>query len=38
MAKLNADEYKTFEDIKHIEESEEYWFMRELAPVLEYSK
>jgi DNA-damage-inducible protein D len=36
--KLNAEEYKTFEDIKHIEDGVEFWFARELAPVLEYSK
>ena len=38
MAKLNAEEYKTFESIKHIEDGEELWFARELAPILEYSK
>ncbi len=30
---------KTFEDIKHIEENgNEYWYARELMPLLEYSK
>ena len=38
MAKLNAEEYETFESIKHIEDGEELWFARELAPILEYSK
>jgi len=38
MAKLNAEEYKSFEDIKHTEEGVEFWYARELAPVLEYSK
>ncbi len=38
MAKLNAEEYKSFEDIKHIADGVEFWLARELAPVLEYSK
>ncbi len=38
MAKLNAEEYKSFEDIKHTENGMEFWVARELAPVLEYSK
>ncbi len=38
MAKLNAEEYKSFEDIKHTENGTEFWLARELAPVLEYSK
>ena len=38
MARLNAEEYKSFEDIKHTEDGVEFWFARELAPVLEYSK
>ena len=30
---------KLFDDIKHINENgEEYWFARELMPLLEYSK
>jgi DNA-damage-inducible protein D len=37
MSDLVAKEYKTFESIKHVLDSgEEYWFARELAPVLEY--
>jgi DNA-damage-inducible protein D len=37
MAVLNAEEYKTFESIKHLrEDGAEYWRARELAPVLEY--
>ena len=39
MAKLNAEEYRTFESIKHISENgTEFWYARELAPVLEYAK
>ena len=39
MAKLNSEEYKSFEGIKQTDESgKEYWLARELAPVLEYSK
>jgi DNA-damage-inducible protein D len=38
MAKLNAPEYKSFEDIKHLDDGAEFWYARELAPVLEYSK
>ncbi len=38
MAKLNAEEYKSFEDIKHTDDGVEFWYARELAPVLEYSK
>ena len=39
MAKLNAEEYKSFEEIKQVDDnSNEYWLARELAPVLEYSK
>ena len=37
----NLKEYynKLFEDIKHIDESgNEYWYARELMPVLGYSK
>ena len=30
---------KVFEDIKHVdEEGNEYWYARELMPLLEYSK
>jgi DNA-damage-inducible protein D len=37
MANLKADEYRTFESIKHIfDDGVEYWLARELAPVLEY--
>ena len=39
MSKLNAKEYKKFEDIKHIRENgSEYWFARELADVLDYTE
>jgi DNA-damage-inducible protein D len=39
MAKLNAEEYKTFESIKHIrDDGTEFWCARELAPTLEYAK
>ena len=39
MAKLNAEEYRTFESIKHIRENRsEFWYARELAQVLEYAK
>jgi len=39
MSSLIAKEYQGFEQIKHIEESgNEYWFARELAPLLEYTK
>jgi len=37
MADFNEKEYKSFEEIKHrSDEGVEYWFARELAPVLEY--
>ena len=37
MADLNAEEYKSFEDIKHVDENgDEYWVARELAKVLQY--
>jgi DNA-damage-inducible protein D len=37
MSILIAKEYKSFEAIKHVSENgDEYWFARELAPVLEY--
>jgi DNA-damage-inducible protein D len=39
MSKLNAKEYKCFEDIKHIRnDKSEYWLARELAPVLDYTQ
>ena len=38
MAKINAEEYKSFESIKHIENGQEFWLARELAPVLEYAQ
>ena len=39
MSKLNAKEYKYFEDIKRInEDGSEYWLARELAGVLEYKQ
>ncbi|MDR2571978.1 MAG: DNA damage-inducible protein D [Oscillospiraceae bacterium] len=39
MAKLNANEYQSFESIKKTDENgNEYWLARELASVLEYSK
>ena len=37
MAKLNAEEYKSFESIKQIrDDGIEYWLARELAPALDY--
>lgn len=37
MSNLNAEEYKSFESIKHVRENgKEFWFARELAEVLEY--
>ncbi|MDR3293845.1 MAG: DNA damage-inducible protein D, partial [Clostridiales bacterium] len=36
MAKLNSEEYKGFEAIRHEENGQEYWLARELALVLEY--
>lgn len=39
MSDLNAKEYRTFEDIKKIDENgEEFWSARELQFVLEYKK
>lgn len=39
MADLKAKEYQRFEDIKHTtDEGMEFWYARELAPVLEYAK
>jgi hypothetical protein len=38
MSKVNAKEYKSFEDIKQIsKEGSEFWCARELAPVLGYA-
>ena len=35
MMELKANEYKRFEDIKHVrEDGTEYWSAREFAPVL----
>lgn len=37
MSNLNAEEYKSFEGIKHVRENgTEFWHARELAEVLEY--
>jgi DNA-damage-inducible protein D len=37
MSNLTAKEYSGFEEIKHIDENgNEFWYARELAPVLEY--
>lgn len=39
MSNLNAEEYKSFESIKHIRESgSEFWYARELAKVLDYTE
>jgi DNA-damage-inducible protein D len=39
MSRINAEEYKTFEGIKQVDESgEEFWYARELAIVLEYTQ
>ena len=39
MADLNAKEYQRFEDIKHTtDEGVEFWYARELGPVLEYAQ
>ena len=39
MSKLNAQEYKCFEDIKTIcEDGSEFWSARALAPILDYNK
>ena len=39
MADLRAAEYRRFEDIKHTtEEGIEFWYARELSPVLEYTE
>ena len=31
-------EYKSFEEIKQTEKNEEFWYVRELATVLQYAK
>lgn len=38
MAKLNAEEYKSFEGIKQIGNGIEFWYARDLAVVLNYLK
>ncbi|WP_245897654.1 DNA damage-inducible protein D [Dielma fastidiosa] len=39
LATLIATEYKQFEDIKHTDENGiEFWYARELSPVLDYTK
>ena len=39
MSNLRGEEYKRFEEIKHMrEDGSEYWSARELAPVLEYTQ
>lgn len=39
MADIKAKEYQRFEDIKHTtDEGIEFWYARELAPVLDYAK
>jgi len=39
MADLNASEYRRFEEIKHTTDNGiEFWYARELAPVLEYAQ
>lgn len=39
MSKINAKEYKCFEDIRQVRsDGTEYWLARELAPVLDYAK
>ena len=38
MAKLNADEYKSFEAIKQTEDGVEFWYARDLANTLGYAK
>lgn len=34
---VETKENKTFEEIKHIERGYDYWFARELYPILEYA-
>jgi DNA-damage-inducible protein D len=39
VGKLNAREYRCFEDIRHVRsDGGEYWLARELAPVLDYAQ
>ncbi|MEG1008519.1 MAG: hypothetical protein RSE41_02860 [Clostridia bacterium] len=39
MDKIENNEYKTFEDIKHVDENDiEYWYAREIQLVLQYVK
>ncbi|MDR0883838.1 MAG: hypothetical protein LBN05_04445 [Oscillospiraceae bacterium] len=39
MSRLNAEEYKSFEDIKQTDEDGgEFWYARALAPVLQYTE
>ena len=39
MPNLNAKEYANFESIKHIsEDGSEFWYVRDLASVLEYAQ
>ncbi|NJD02250.1 MAG: DNA damage-inducible protein D [Ruminiclostridium sp.] len=39
MSNLNAEEYKSFEGIKHIRENgTEFWYARELSEILQYNK
>ena len=39
MSNLNAEEYKSFESIKHIRESgSEFWYARDFAKVLDYTE
>jgi len=39
MSKLNAQEYKRFEDIKYTRsDGGEFWLARELTSILDYSK
>jgi len=39
MSNLNAEEYKTFEGIKHVQENgTEFWYARELEKVLDYTE
>jgi len=35
---MSTEDHKSFEEIKHIENGEEFWLARELAPVLQYNK
>ena len=39
MDNIKDEEYKTFEDIKHIDENGiEYWYARKLQIVLQYTR